>query len=498
MKNLLLIFVALFTNVSVINARTGSDADSLYLAGIFEKSEFVQPGDRMECRVVQNNASHNWAAYIDIYHADVADNTFHMRLPAKAENFYITLSLLKTSGKRIPFNAGNTGSTPFLVSRGDSLYLSIIDGSVIRFSGRGAAKMNCQAEIYRLGTFSKPRASQLNELGNNLRFDAYYCHLKEAIEENLEAKLSLLAEYRARISPGVFEQIRSDIVGFQYAKLYRTFFMARKFDHPGARQRAIEKLRQAPDLLEKALDRRFVLSPYLVAAYFEREQWLLTKDYSMLEEKRDFSFGTYYRSIKANYSGELRDKLLLSGFTELLYAQDVYRYLDSSLLLMEDGASRLMLEKWRERNAPRQQAYAFKLPGLDSSYVSLLDLKGKVLVLDFWFTGCFGCTAMPAAIRPLMERFKDKEVLFLSVNTDRKRDTWLASSAEELYTVPGQLELSTYGQGGVMHDFVRYYGIRTFPHIMVIDRDGKVVSSKAPDPRFDEGQALTKMIEEQL
>ncbi|HWV73238.1 MAG TPA: TlpA disulfide reductase family protein [Pseudosphingobacterium sp.] len=498
MKNLLLIFIALFTNVLAIHARTKSGADSLYLAGIFEKADFAQPGDRIECRIVQNNALHNWAAYIDLYHTNVVDNAFHVQLPAKDENFYITLSLLKADGKRIPFNAGNAGSIPFLVSRGDSLHLSISEGSTIRFSGKGASKMNCQQEIYLLQVLSKSRASELNGLGNKVRFDEYYGLLKEAIEENLRAKLSILAEYRAQLDPAVFEIMRSDIVGFQYAKLYRALFMARKFDHPEARQRAIEKLCLAPDPLEEALGRRRALSPHLVAAYFEKEQWLLTKDYSMLEEKRDFSFGTYFRAIKEGYSGELRDRLLLTGFLGLVYARDVYQYQDSSLLLMKDNASKLMLEKWGKRNAPRQQAYAFKLPGLDGSYVSLSDLKGKVLVLDFWFTGCFGCRAMPAAMKPFIERFKDEKVLFLSVNTDRKKDTWLASSAEELYTVPGQLELSTYEQGGVIHDFVRYYGIRTFPHIMVIDRNGKIVSSKAPDPRFDKGQALTKMIEELL
>jgi thiol-disulfide isomerase/thioredoxin len=79
-----------------------------------------------------------------------------------------------------------------------------------------------------------------------------------------------------------------------------------------------------------------------------------------------------------------------------------------------DAALRAELAaKMVERPAP-----GFELNDLDGKKVGLAELKGKVLVLDFWATWCGPCRDSFPAMAKLVEEFKgDDSVRFLFVNT---------------------------------------------------------------------------------
>src|SRR4051794_18336148 len=49
-------------------------------------------------------------------------------------------------------------------------------------------------------------------------------------------------------------------------------------------------------------------------------------------------------------------------------------------------------------------------------------LKGKIVVVEFWATWCAPCIASIPHLNELAERFKDKEVVFISL-TDEPRTT---------------------------------------------------------------------------
>ena len=54
----------------------------------------------------------------------------------------------------------------------------------------------------------------------------------------------------------------------------------------------------------------------------------------------------------------------------------------------------------------------------DGKAYTLSDMKGKVVVIDFWFTGCIPCRAEMPYFDRLAETFKDRPVQFLSVSLD--------------------------------------------------------------------------------
>jgi peroxiredoxin len=48
------------------------------------------------------------------------------------------------------------------------------------------------------------------------------------------------------------------------------------------------------------------------------------------------------------------------------------------------------------------------------------DLKGKVIVINLWFTSCQPCIAELPALNRLVTEYKDKDVVFLGLSTDTR------------------------------------------------------------------------------
>ncbi len=105
--------------------------------------------------------------------------------------------------------------------------------------------------------------------------------------------------------------------------------------------------------------------------------------------------------------------------------------------------------------------------------VLLSDLDDKVVLVDFWYTGCGACMKYyHETLGPVEERMREEEdVVFASVSSDRSREVWLRSIEEGKYTSSDLLNLAA---GGFDHPLLKYYGIRAYPTQMLLDREGKV------------------------
>jgi peroxiredoxin len=109
----------------------------------------------------------------------------------------------------------------------------------------------------------------------------------------------------------------------------------------------------------------------------------------------------------------------------------------------------------------------FKLPGLDGKDVALTDLKGSVVVLDFWATWCGPCRASLPHLDKLYQDNKATGVKIFAVNVDEDKTKVAPFIAETKLTVPVLLDSEQTGAGAK-------YGANAIPETVVIGKDGKV------------------------
>jgi peroxiredoxin len=65
-----------------------------------------------------------------------------------------------------------------------------------------------------------------------------------------------------------------------------------------------------------------------------------------------------------------------------------------------------------------QPAKDFELKDIDGKSHSLAALKGKIVVLNFWFTACGSCIQEMPELNQLQQQYVDKNVVFLALGLD--------------------------------------------------------------------------------
>jgi thiol-disulfide isomerase/thioredoxin len=108
------------------------------------------------------------------------------------------------------------------------------------------------------------------------------------------------------------------------------------------------------------------------------------------------------------------------------------------------------------------------LPDLEGRNVSLADLRGKPVVLDFWATWCTPCEFQIPILNEVYERYRDR-VEFVGVAVDVDGREVVAPFAKER-AIAYRVLLGD-------EDLAQKYGARGFPSLYVIGKDGNITLS---------------------
>lgn len=111
-----------------------------------------------------------------------------------------------------------------------------------------------------------------------------------------------------------------------------------------------------------------------------------------------------------------------------------------------------------------QAAPQFELTDLQGKKWSLNALRGKVVVLNFWFTACAPCIREIPELNKLTEQYKGKDVVFLGLAPDKaeKISAFLQKRDFKYIILPDSYEVS------------QSFKISNWPTSMVIDKQGTI------------------------
>lgn len=106
---------------------------------------------------------------------------------------------------------------------------------------------------------------------------------------------------------------------------------------------------------------------------------------------------------------------------------------------------------------------------------SLADFRNKVMLVDFWFTGCPGCAAYYKTVLSNTERnlIDNDKVVFVSISVDGSKAIWKKSVESGEYTSLKSVNLYTNGLGS-KHPIISDYRIPAFPCVILVDKFGVI------------------------
>lgn len=117
----------------------------------------------------------------------------------------------------------------------------------------------------------------------------------------------------------------------------------------------------------------------------------------------------------------------------------------------------------------------------DGKRISLTQMKGKVVLLDFYFIGCSYCMLSLEPLNKLYEKYKNKNVVIASITERDSKRSVLAFDKNYHIKYPGYIDAA---------DVVKSYHVAGFPTFYFIDKAGKIANVQEYSDGF-EGKAIS-------
>lgn len=158
-----------------------------------------------------------------------------------------------------------------------------------------------------------------------------------------------------------------------------------------------------------------------------------------------------------------------------------FHYPDATVVKkFDDGRVEFRLQKVPQEG---MSAPNFSVRTLDGKTISLADLRGKVVVLSFWFIGCPACRGMEPKLNEFKAKFADREdVVFLAMTTDSGEDVRKYRAKERfdyVQAVEAEAAMKSFVFGG-------------YPKNIVIDKTGEIVYWRSTIKAWDKFESVVR------
>lgn len=154
---------------------------------------------------------------------------------------------------------------------------------------------------------------------------------------------------------------------------------------------------------------------------------------------------------------------------------------NAALFKLPDGLNEVKeITRWGEARIRKQlggkPAPELQVKDIHGKPISLAELKGKTILLDFWTTWCPPCQADAPSLEKLSQKYGDKNLALIGISVDEDRTTVEKYLQKHPHSFP--VVLSSENQ------MPRPYEIGVFPTYLIIGPDGTLMTAEEGDKGF--------------
>ena len=105
--------------------------------------------------------------------------------------------------------------------------------------------------------------------------------------------------------------------------------------------------------------------------------------------------------------------------------------------------------------------------------IKLSDLRGKVVLIDFWASWCGPCRKENPNVVKTFAKYKDDGFTVMSVSLDTDKEKWLAAIKQDNLTWPNHVS----DLRGWNNRVAALYEVKSVPFTVLIDQQGKIIKT---------------------
>jgi cytochrome oxidase Cu insertion factor (SCO1/SenC/PrrC family) len=347
----------------------------------------------------------------------------------------------------------------------------------ITFSGRGSSKFSVRRQIDSISYYS--------QVGNILSKDGKYIDSNYLVK-NVERCLKFLAPTRKYFNDFVYNWLKGYAV-YSNRKVEALLLAhyIKKFPYTTGKPVYSQLLNAYQDQLRPS---KYAISDrqlYWCNDYIEA---LINKETLVDQLKTGLTdYDNVYKQLAELPDGILKDKAITQFLlVRVVKLKDQDQVLSDALAGVKEPVFRTIIQSLYARTTGRV-AYNFALQDTAGKIVKLDNFKGKIVLIDFWFTGCSSCSRFyKQELSKAEEHYKrNPKVAFISVSIDGSKTRWLKSVRSGEYTSGEITNLYTNGEG-MQNEVIKHYRIGSFPQPLLLD-SRHVIKSANTSLRSKEG-----------
>jgi thiol-disulfide isomerase/thioredoxin len=132
----------------------------------------------------------------------------------------------------------------------------------------------------------------------------------------------------------------------------------------------------------------------------------------------------------------------------------------------ENDPDRQRALRYISQPARARMAPPFSVTTVDGQRVSMDDLAGKVVLLDFWATWCGPCREALPHMQQIAKKFQGQPLIVLSISLDNDEQKW------KDFIAKNEMTWLQYRDGGFTGPVSKMFAVEAIPHTFTIDSDG--------------------------